>query len=358
MLGRRLIELLGSELPIIQAPMAGAQDSRLALAVCEAGGVGSLPCALLTPAQAREEITRLREQAAGPFNVNFFCHREPAPDPPRDAAWLARLTPYYEELNLEPPASLDGPGRSAFDQTMCALIEELRPPIVSFHFGLPDRSLLDRVRATGARILSSATSVEEARWLESQRVDAIIAQGAEAGGHQALFMGDGAADPVGTFTLVPQIVDAVRVPVVAAGGIADGRGIAAAFALGASGVQIGTAYLFTPEATISPLHRTALHRAGELGTALTNVFTGRPARGLLNRIVRDHGPLAADAPLFPRATPAVAPLRAAAEEQGSSDFTPLWSGQAAPLAREMPATELTRAIWNDALLATANLVAQ
>jgi len=347
MLGGRVTELLGSELPIVQAPMAGAQSSELALAVCSAGGVGSLPCALLSPEQAHEAIIRLREQAAGPFNVNFFCHREPAPDPDREERWLARLAPYYEEWDIQPPATLAAGGRGAFDTRMCEVIEATQPPIVSFHFGLPERALLDRVRATGARILSSATSVAEAEWLEDEGVDAIIAQGYEAGGHQAVFLTEGLVNSIGTFALVPQIVDAVRVPVLAAGGIGDGRGIAAAFALGAAGVQIGTAYLLTPEATITQLHREALLDHNR-GTALTNIFTGRPARGIVNRIVEEIGPIASDAPAFPRAAPALAPLRAHAEQRGSTDFTSLWSGQAAALGREMPAAELTRTLWAEA----------
>jgi len=232
---------------------------------------------------------------------------------------------------------------------MCALVEEFTPEVVSFHFGLPERGLLGRVKATGAKILCSATSVDEARWLESEGCDAIIAQGAEAGGHRGVFLSEDISTQAGTMALVPQVVDAVQVPVIAAGGIADARGIVAAFALGAAAAQIGTAYLFCPEATIGPAHREALASAKDNGTALTNVFTGRPARSLMNRLVREVGPMSELAPEFPLAASAVAPLRARAEVAGSGDFTPLWSGQAASLGRALPAGELTKQLAEETL---------
>jgi nitronate monooxygenase len=232
---------------------------------------------------------------------------------------------------------------------MCDLVEEFAPEVVSFHFGLPEQSLLERVRATGAKIISSGTTVEEARWLEGQGCDAIIAQGYEAGGHRGMFLSQDITTQAGTMALVPQVVDAVKVPVIAAGGIADARGIAAAFALGASAVQIGTAYLFCPEAKVSQLHREALRRARDNDTILTNVFTGRPARGIVNRIAREAGPMSDLAPEFPLAACAIAPLRATAEQAGSGDFSPLWSGQAAALAREVPAGELTRELAAETL---------
>jgi nitronate monooxygenase len=327
--------------------MAGAQGSALAIAVCEAGGLGSLPCALLSIEQARAEIQTIRQRTRKLFNVNFFCHQVPAADPAREARWIERLAPYRAELGVEQPTI--AMGRAPFDQVWCALVEELRPPVVSFHFGLPERRLFERVKATGARIISSATTVAEAEWLEQRGVDAIIAQGAEAGGHRGIFLGDDIASQPGTFALVPQVADAVRVPVIAAGGIGDGRGIAAAFMLGAAGVQIGTAYLLTPEATISALYRAALRQARDDQTVLTNVFTGRPARGIVNRIVREVGPMSSQAPAFPDAVAATLPLRLKAEARGSAEFTSLWSGQAPRFAREMPAGELTCALARSTL---------
>jgi nitronate monooxygenase len=344
---RRLLDLFGIEHPIVQAPMAGCQGAALAVAVSKAGGLGSLPCALLSVEQMRSELQIMRQQTDRPFNLNFFCHEPPAPDAAREAAWIERLAPYRAELGVE-RATVPG-GRAPFNAETCALVEEFRPRVVSFHFGLPERRLFERVKATGAVIVSSATTVAEARWLEAHGVDAVIAQGAEAGGHRGIFLSDDVSSQPGTFALVPQTVDAVRVPVIAAGGIGDGRGIVAALALGAAGVQIGTAYLLTPESTISPLYRAALKAAHEDETALTNVFTGRPARGIVNRAIRELGPMSAEAPAFPNAANAILPLRQKAEAAGSTDFTSLWSGQAPRFAREMPASDLTRALVEDAL---------
>ena len=346
---RRLCDLLGIELPILQAPMAGAQNAALAIAVSAAGGLGALPCAMLLPEQLREEVAVIRAATPRPFNLNFFCHRSPMPDAEREAAWRARLAPYYAELGLNPAAIPTGASRRPFDAEACELVEELRPAVASFHFGLPDDGLLERVRRTGARILGSATTVAEARWLEANGCDLIVAQGAEAGGHRGTFLGGRVESQVGTMALLPQVVDAVSVPVVGTGGIADGRGIAAAFALGASGVQIGTAYLRCPEARISSVHRRALESVADDGTALTNVFSGRPARGIVNRLVREVGTISALAPEFPLAGAAVAPLRAASEAAGSSDFAQMWAGQAAPLGRAIDAGDLTRSLATEAL---------
>jgi nitronate monooxygenase len=336
---RRLPDLLGIEHPILQAPMAGAQGSAMAIAVSSAGGLGSLPCALLSPDQTRSEIEAIRRGTSRPFNLNFFCHAQPVSDPVREAKWVDALAPYRTELGVTAPLAKGG--RAPFDETACALVEEFRSTVVSFHFGLPSADLLARVKRTGARVLSSATTLAEARWLEARGVDAIIAQGIEAGGHRGMFLDTNLATQAGTFALVPQIVDAVRVPVIAAGGIGDARGIAAALTLGAAGVQIGTAYLLCPEATISPLYRAALKAAAGHDTALTNVFTGRPARGIVNRAIRELGPISADAPAFPNAANAILPLRLKAEAQGSTDFTSLWSGQAPQFASERPAADVT-----------------
>lgn len=337
----RLTERLGLELPIIQAPMAGVQDSALALAVCRAGGLGSLPAAMLAPEELERQLGILAAGTDRPWNVNFFAHTPPAPDPAREQAWRQQLTPYYREFGIDPASITTGPGRQPFDERSAELVQRFRPAVVSFHFGLPADELLARVKATGALILSSATTVAEALWLESRGVDAIIAQGLEAGGHRGMFLTDDITTQVGTLALLPQIVAAVRCPVIAAGGIATPEGVAAALALGAEAVQVGTAYLCSNEATTGPLHRAALASEAARHTALTNLFSGRPARGIVNRIMREQGPLNHMAPAFPLATSAIAPLRATAEKQGITDFTPLWCGQH-PVCPQRPAGEITR----------------
>ncbi|MBP0446325.1 nitronate monooxygenase [Roseomonas sp. SSH11] len=339
---RRIQELFGIALPVIQAPMAGSTSPEMVIAVSEAGGLGSLPAAQYTPDGLRDAMAAVRAGTSGPVNMNFFAHREPAPDAARQAAWLARLAPYYAEAGLDPAQAGAAPARAPFNEAYCAVVEEFRPEVVSFHFGLPDAALLARVRATGCKVIASATTVAEAAWLERAGVDAVIAQGLEAGGHRGNFLSDNMATQVGTMALVPQVVDAVRVPVIAAGGIADRRGVLAAFALGAAAVQVGTAFLFTPEARIPAVHRAALREARDDNTALTNLFTGRPARGVLNRVMREVGPLSELAPAFPTAGGALAPLRAKAEAAGSGEFSNLWSGQAAALAGEVSSAELVR----------------
>jgi nitronate monooxygenase len=346
---RRISELFGIAHPILLAPMAGPGTAELAIAVAEAGGLGALPCAMLTPEQIRRDLGVIRQRTAKPINLNFFTHVPPAPDPAREDRWKARLASYYAEHGVDPAKPVPSVNRAPFDETSCAIVEEFRPEVVSFHFGLPTPPLLGRVRAAGSKIIASATTVAEARWLAERGCDAIIAQGAEAGGHRGLFLTDDIAAQPGTFALVPQVADAVSVPVIAAGGIADARGIVAALALGAAAVQIGTAYLFCPEANVPPLHRAALENARDDATALTNLFSGRPARGLINRVMREVGPLSADAPAFPLAGGALAPLKAAAEAKGAADFTALWSGQAAALGRALPAGELTRQLAREAL---------
>lgn len=339
---RRLLDRLAIELPIIQAPMAGATTPQMVIAVSEAGGLGSLPSAQYSPDQLRAALDVVRVGTRRPINLNFFCHQPAEMDPSRDEAWLEALSGYYREAGLEAAPPKAGAGRTPFDEALCGVVEDYRPQVVSFHFGLPAAPLLERVRSTGAAILSSATTVVEARWLAEGGVDAIIAMGAEAGGHRGSFLTNDMSTQVGLMALLPQVADAVEVPVIAAGGIADARGVAAAFALGAAAAQLGTAYLFTPEARISEVHRRALagEEAGE--TAITNLFTGRPARGIVNRLMREIGPLSDLAPAFPTAGAALAPLRARAEAAGSADFTNMWAGQAARLSRPMPAAELTR----------------
>jgi nitronate monooxygenase len=336
--------LLGIELPIVQAPMAGVQDSRLAVAVSNAGGLGSLPCAMLGPDAVRKELAYIAAHTTGPYNVNFFCHTPPVPDAKREARWRAVLAPYYREYELDQTAVPSGVLRTPFSGEAADVLDDFHPAVVSFHFGLPSAELLARVRAGGSKIFSSATTVDEALWLEAHGVDAIIAQGFEAGGHRGMFLSDDLSTQIGTFALLPQVVQAVAVPVVAAGGIADAKGVAAAMALGAAGVQVGTAYLLCPEALTSPVHRSALRSEAARHTAVTNLFSGRPARSIVNRLMREIGPISPLAPDFPLASSALASLRAKAESQGHGDFSPLWSGQNASGCREITAADLTRAL--------------
>jgi nitronate monooxygenase len=337
-----LTRLFGIELPIIQAPMAGATTLAMVIEVSNAGGLGSLPSAMYSAAQLRAVLAEIRAGTDKPINVNFFCHADPIDDPARQVAWRRRLAHYYREAGLDAKRPAIGGGRAPFNDAFCSVVEDYRPEVVSFHFGLPATALLDRVRRTGAKIIASATTLSEALWLEERGVDAIIAMGLEAGGHRGNFLTDDMATQVGTFVLVPRIVDAVSVPVIAAGGIVDRRGVEAAFALGAAGTQVGTAYLMTPEANISAPHRAAL--AADAETAITNLFTGRPARGIVNRLMKEMGPISEFAPAFPTAGAALAPLRSAAESEGRGDFSPLWAGQAFRLARSMPARALTRSL--------------
>ena len=337
-----LTDLLGIELPIIQAPMAGAQASAMAIAVSNAGGLGSVPCAMLDAQGLRRELEAMKAHTGKPFNVNFFCHATPAADAQRESRWRGALAPYYKQHGIDPAAVPTGPGRAPFSAEFAEVLEEFRPAVVSFHFGLPAADLLARVKSWRAKIFCSATTLDEARWLEAHGVDAIIAQGVEAGGHRGIFLSDDLTTQVGTFALLPQVVRAVHVPVIAAGGIADAQGVAAALALGAAAVQCGTAFLLCPEATITAVHRAALKSEAARHTALTNLFTGRPARGIVNRIIRELGPISDLPPPFPLATSAIVPLRAKAEATGSGDFSPLWSGQNATGCKEIPAAQLVR----------------
>jgi len=336
-----LQDLLGIELPLIQAPMAGVQLHELAAAVSNTGALGSLPCAMLDAAGLRKELTALSEKTSTPYNLNFFCHTPPAPQPQQEALWRAALAPYYAEFAIDPASIASGPGRLPFSAEMADVLDEFRPAVVSFHFGLPSAELLARVKACGAKVLSTATTVAEALWLEAHGADAIIAQGLEAGGHRGMFLSDELSSQLGTFALLPQIVRAVHLPVIAAGGIADAQGVRAAMALGAAGVQIGTAYLCCPETSTSAIHRAALHSPAAQHTALTNLFSGRPARGIVNRVMRELGPISTYAPAFPLATAAIAPLRSKAEANGSGDFSPLWAGQNVSGCQAISAAELT-----------------
>jgi nitronate monooxygenase len=340
-----LQELFGVELPIIQAPMAGYQGSEMAIAVSNAGGLGSLPCATLSLQAMQTELTAIRSGTDKPFNVNFFCHATPEIDTGREAAWRKLLQPYLEEFDIE-LGDASTPLRTPFSAAAADVLAEFKPAVVSFHFGLPAADLVKRAKEWGSKVLSSATTVEEALWLSRQGVDAIIAQGFEAGGHRGIFLSEDLSTQVGTFALLPQIARAVRVPVIAAGGIADAKGVAAAMALGAAGVQPGTAFLLCPDATTSAVHRAALQSDRAAHTALTNLFTGRPARGIMNRLMAELGPINAAAPAFPLAGATLAALRNKAESLGKDDFSPLWSGQNASGCRKIPAAALTRALFN------------
>ena len=335
-------QLFGIELPVIQAPMAGVQTSALAIAVSNAGGLGSLPCAMLTPESMSSELEALTARTDRPYNVNFFCHTPPTPDTAREAKWRAALAPYYAEFGIDPTTIPTGAGRTPFSAEIADLLEAFKPPVVSFHFGLPSAALVARVKSWGSKVISSATTVAEARWLEANGVDAIIAQGLEAGGHRGIFLDHDLSTQLGTMALLPRLVRAVGVPVIAAGGIADRQGVLAALALGAAGVQVGTSYLLCHEATTTGLHRAALGSPRTEHTALTNLITGRPARGMLNRLMKELGPLSDAPPEFPLATAALAPLKAAAEKLGRDDFSTLWSGQNASGCRDIPAADMTR----------------
>ena len=337
-----LTSLLGIESPIIQAPMAGSQGSALAIAVCNAGGLGSQPCAMLSPVGIRQELQAITAATSQPYNVNFFVHQQPAPDVAREAAWRELLAPYFSEYGIDPDSIAEGPSRKPFDADAADVLESFKPPVVSFHFGLPSDALVTRVKRWGSRILSSATTLDEAKYLEARGADVVIAQGYEAGGHRGMFLTDDLSTQVGTFALVQQIARSVSIPVIAAGGITDAKGVKAAIVLGAIAAQVGTAYLFCPEATANPLHRAALKSDAAQTTAVTNLFTGRPARGIVNRLIREIGPMNRKAPEFPLAATAIFALRSKAEPKGVNDFTGMWAGQGAALCREMPAAELTR----------------
>jgi nitronate monooxygenase len=337
-----LRRLLSIELPVIQAPMAGSQGSALAIAVSNAGGLGSLPCAMIGPDQIRKELNAIRTATSQPYNVNFFVHKEPAPNAARQAAWRTLLAPYFAEHGIDPSSIQTGPQRLPFNDAAADVLEEFKPPVVSFHFGLPSSGLMKRVKSWGSKIISSATTLDEARYLEAHGVDAIIAQGSEAGGHRAMFLTADIATQIPTAVLVQQIVSTLNVPVIAAGGMATADHVAAALSWGAAGVQAGTAYLCCPESTTNRLHRAALQSDAAATTAMTNLFTGRLARGIVNRLIRELGPVNPAAPEFPLAATEIFALRSKAEVKGINDFHGLWAGENATACRTVPAAELTR----------------
>ena len=333
---------LGVKLPIIQAPMAGVQGSDLTIAVCKAGGLGSLPCAMLSPEMIVSEIKAIKAAVSSPFNLNFFCHQMPDYSQVRHDQWQRVLKPYFDELTISCKNQPYAASRQPFNHLIADLIEPFKPEVVSFHFGLPDDELLSRVKGWGTKVLSSATTVKEALWLEAKGVDAVIAQGVEAGGHRGMFLTDDVTTQLGLFSLLPQLTARLNIPVIAAGGIANPRGVASALSMGASAVQIGTTYLLCPEANTTPLHRNALKSEAAQHTALTNIFSGRPARGIVNRVMRELGYITPDAPSFPYAGIEITQLKLAAEAVNSTDFTSLWCGQNASGCQEISAYELTR----------------
>jgi nitronate monooxygenase len=345
-----LLDLFAIDVPVLQAPMAGASDAELAIAVAKAGGLGALPAGMLDGEQVRAQVGQFRAAAKDkPLNLNFLAHKMPVPNNARENAWRERLKPYYLEFGIDPAAPVAGAARKPFDAAACAIVEEIRPAVVSFHYGLPEKELVARVKTAGCKIICSATTVGEARFLEANGCDAIIAQGLEAGGHRGMFLTTDVTTQIGLFALLPQVVDAVKIPVIATGGIGDARTMAAALTLGAAAVQIGTAFLLCPEAKILPPHRAALRTAHDESTVVTNVFSGRPARGLVNRAVRELGPISDIVPEFPLASGALAPLHAKAQAQGSGDFSPMFAGQAAALGHELPAGQLVRKLATEAL---------
>jgi nitronate monooxygenase len=346
---RRLLDLFKIDHPILQAPMAGAMDAQLAIAAAKAGALAALPAGMLNAEQLRDQLTQFRAATTNrSINLNFFAHKMPVPNNVREHAWREKLKPFYVELGIDPGTPVPTTNRAPFDSAMCGIVENLKPEVVSFHYGLPDAALVARVKAAGCKVVCSATTVAEARFLEANGCDAVIAQGLEAGGHRGMFLSNDIATQVGLFALLPQVVDAVKVPVVASGGIGDARAIVAALALGAAGVQLGTAFLLCPEAKTSPPHRAALRAARADSTVLTNVFSGRPARALINRATRELGPMSGIVPEFPLASGALAPLHAKAQAQGSGDFSPMLAGQAAALGREMSAGALIKTFVSEA----------
>ncbi|EGZ05368.1 hypothetical protein PHYSODRAFT_534293 [Phytophthora sojae] len=366
----RIIQRLGLRVPLFQAPMAGAQASDLAIAVARGGGLGAIPCALLSPDTVREHVQRFRAATTAPINLNFFCHSLPPANAKADKQWQDILAPYYEEYGVNlAHLTAQGAQRMPFDEGSLELVRELQPEVVSFHFGLPAPHMLQGVKDTGAFVISSATTVREAVWLEERGCDAIIAQGVEAGGHRAVFLPREGNKPsssgeqyrnssmdfprqIGTMSLVPQIVDAVKLPVIATGGIGDARGVLAASALGATTVQMGTVFLLADETKTSALHRQMLKWAatatGEeaLETAITNIFSGRPARGFVTRVMRELGPMCAAAPEFPTAGAPLAALKKAAEVNGDTAFSSMWSGQSPGFAKEKSAKNIVRSFSN------------
>lgn len=336
----RITKMFNIDIPLILAPMAGAADSAMAIGVAKAGGLGSIACAMLSESGIKKEVDAFRRACPGkPLNLNFFCHQQMQMNASQEERWLTALEGYYREFNIDPNQSGSFVDRKPFDESTCKLLESLRPEVVSFHCGLPEESFIHRLKNTGCKIISSATMIEEAVWLEKHGCDAIIAQGIEAGGHRGMFLTEDLSSQLGTFILLARLLEEVQVPIIVAGGIANKKDIEKILQVGASAVQIGTAYLLTKESKISPLHRAALLSDARNNTVITNVFTGKPARSIRNRLINELGPMSSLTPPFPYAGKALAPLKAVTEKMGSCDFMSLWCGEKIEGATEILSAE-------------------
>lgn len=337
-----LTSLLGIDHPIIQAPMAGVSTPRLAAAVSEAGALGSIAVGAGDAAQARAAIGELRKLTARPFNVNVFTHQPAVSDPVREARWLDYLRPRFEALGAAPPPALREIYRSFLgDPDMLEVLVAEKPAAVSFHFGLPRPEQIAALRGAGIVLMASATSLHEARQVEEAGIDIVVAQGVEAGGHRGVFDPRQPDPGIGTLALVRLLATHLSIPVVAAGGIMDGQGIAAVARLGAAGAQLGTAFILCPESSSTPHHRALMRQGEQLQTAITDAISGRPARGIVNPFFDEvgapgHPPL----PDYPIAYDAAKALHAAASARGVQDYSVNWAGQGFPLARAMPAAQL------------------
>jgi len=331
----KLIELLEIEHPILQAPMGGESTPAMAIAVGNAGGLGGLGCSYMSNAELVEKVEQIRAGTTAPFNLNFFAHPPPAADAESYARTRDLVAPFYAELGIDELPDELHPSCSSFAESRLEALLQLRPRVVSFHFGLPRIEMVRALQDSGCLVACSATSVAEARWLNQAGIDIIIAQGWEAGGHRGSFQVCWEDSGVGGMALIPQIADAVDVPVVAAGGIADGRGIAAALILGASAVQLGSAFLSCPEANISDDYRTALQATSDDATRLTRAFSGRPARAMKNRYSEAMAQARLNFPDYPTMYGFSNPLSQAAEDNGTPGFEFYLWGQAAALNRRL-----------------------
>ena len=336
-----LLEKIGITQPIVQAPMAGVSTPELAAAVCEAGALGSLGLAAVDAAGARAMIVQVRQRTARPLNVNLFVHTPAEPSPAREAAWLSAMAPLFREFGTEPPAALR-PIYTSFleDDAMLATLLEVRPQVVSFHFGLPQAERIGALKAAGCVLLATATSLPEAAAAKAAGMDAVVAQGWEAGGHRGVFDPDAPDDRLGTLALTRLLALRSGLPVIAAGGIMDGRAIRAALALGAEAAQLGTAFVGCPESSADAAYRRALGGPAAQHTVMTAALSGRPARGLPNRFTRWGEQVGLPHPGYPMTYDAGKALIAAAKAAGDDGFAAQWAGQAATLARAMPAAEL------------------
>jgi nitronate monooxygenase len=342
-----LSTLLGIEHPVIQAPMVGVSNPQLAAAVSNAGALGSIGLGASNPAQGRELIRQTRALTGKPFNVNMFCHRPAVFDHARNDAWLAHIADMFTEFEAIAPQALREIYKSFIDdRAMLEMLLEERPPVVSFHFGAPSQEWIAGLKAAGIFIIGCATTLPEAQHLQQAGVQAIVAQGYEAGGHRGVFDdAPGQDHQLGLFALLRILSSAIDLPIIAAGGIMDGAGINAAMVLGASASQLGTAFILCPESSASAEHREALKSAKAHETRVTSYLSGRPARGIPNRLYLESATVQAPLPAeYPLAYDVAKALHLAASAKGCQDFAAQWAGQGAPLARELPAAALVHAL--------------